>query len=107
MRSGSVVRRVARRRVVVLSTWRVLRMDATHAHLVVWLSNQKDFWTSIAIGLVKVEQNVDVLWLWQVVSLIGARWREFVLSNPYEELFEAAKKKILKQQGSAPGDGAY
>ena len=32
---------------------------------------------------------------------MGAKWREFVLSNPYEELFEIPRKKFLKKQAVA------
>ncbi len=36
--------------------------------------------------------------------LIAARWREFVMSNPHEELFETARRRVLKQQAAAAVD---
>ncbi len=36
--------------------------------------------------------------------LIAARWREFVMSNPYEDLFETARRRILKQQAAVADD---
>ena len=36
---------------------------------------------------------------------MGAKWREFVLSNPYEDLFEIPRKKFLKKQAVATPEG--